>query len=577
MKSSFSNPAMTPSCERILKRFESFMVGEDEADVGHLVLALLVEESLGGKCLSDLGITVAGIADGCFGHRAADTAMSLIASAETIPFSKEACSGGSMHDSQWCRNVYERAGFIARRSSDRGELSSEHLLQAMVEVSGPARTQLQMLGVTGTTVMAGLSGATPTEGSLEVDFELTLDVSDADSQGATTAEQVNRLSQHEHPSTNAASEPDRVFALIDASLNRAREGLRVLEDFARFVKRNAAATTELKHMRHDLVAAELKLRHECPALLSYRDTAADVGTEISTDAEMRRENMTDVVTANARRVQESLRSLEEFGKTISMAFAAKIKQLRYRSYSLEQKIVVESPGAATLSGDTLRTARLARLQTAHLYVLITEEFCRLPWQEVVLATLQGGADMLQLREKHLADDELIRRGRWIAEMCDTTGALFILNDRADLAIAARAHGVHVGQTDGSVAATRSLLNSEQFIGVSTHCAEQVSQACDDGADYLGVGPVFPSSTKRFDDFPGLEFVDEASRNIELPWFAIGGIRMENASELSASGARRIAVSSAVVGSRDPKTATSELRRLFTIPTDESETVKLHRQ
>jgi thiamine-phosphate pyrophosphorylase len=139
-----------------------------------------------------------------------------------------------------------------------------------------------------------------------------------------------------------------------------------------------------------------------------------------------------------------------------------------------------------------------------------------------------------------------------------TGALFIMNDRPDIALLADADGVHVGQDELPVADVRQLVGPDRLIGVSTHSLEQARQAVADGADYIGVGPTFPSTTKQFAGYPGLELVRQVSREVTLPAFAIGGITAENVPQVLAAGCRRIAVSHAILGAADPAQAARQL-------------------
>src|SRR5690606_2183195 len=132
-----------------------------------------------------------------------------------------------------------------------------------------------------------------------------------------------------------------------------------------------------------------------------------------------------------------------------------------------------------------------------------------------------------------------------------SGALFIMNDRPDLAVLVDADGVHVGQEELSVREARRIVGPGRLVGVSTHSLEQARLAGEDGADYLGVGPVFPSQTKSFSELAGLDFVRQVAEEIRLPWYAIGGITPENVSDVLAAGATRIAVSQAVCGSPSP--------------------------
>lgn len=562
MTSRFAQIDMTPSCERILARLESFNVTSDSSEAGHLVLALLAEESLGGKCLTDLGMSIANIAKGSLGEGPAKTATELLSTnsgnliADQFETTPPAVSIASAPD--WCREILERAQAIARRenrSSPGAELSTEHLLMAIVDVAGKLQAVLREHGVTIETINAKLKSEDQPSHDLQtlaVDFELEVD----EAQPTASTPAVTNSNDGFCKDDSAL----RVFALIDANLNRAREGLRVLEDYARFVQRDLAATAELKNLRHDLVAAELAFREAQPDTMIQRDTTADVGTQLSTAAEMQRADLGDVIIANSRRVQEALRSLEEFGKTVDGNFAAAIKQLRYRSYAVEQNVVTSA------NCNAKRSERLAVLQQARLYVLLTESLCADDWQVTAEKALAGGADVIQLREKELNNDEVIRRGRWLKTICEDAGALFILNDSIDLAIACGAHGVHLGQSDDSIEDARAQLSPDQLVGISTHDVTQVKDACQSGADYLGTGPVFPSQTKTFVDFPGLNFVSEANAEADCPCFAIGGIGQQNLAQVLAAGADRVAVCCAVIGQADPAIAAEQIRRQLPDPT-----------
>jgi thiamine-phosphate pyrophosphorylase len=133
-----------------------------------------------------------------------------------------------------------------------------------------------------------------------------------------------------------------------------------------------------------------------------------------------------------------------------------------------------------------------------------------------------------------------------------------VNDRADIAALANADGLHVGQTDLGVRDARRVLGPGRMIGVSTHSLEQARRAVLDGADYLGVGPMFPSGTKSFAEFPGLDFAREVGHEIRLPTLAIGGIDATNVGEVLAAGVGRVAVSSAIVAAPNPAAAAAEM-------------------
>jgi thiamine-phosphate pyrophosphorylase len=336
----------------------------------------------------------------------------------------------------------------------------------------------------------------------------------------------------------------QVLRLLDANANRAREALRVVEDYARFVLDDRDLISDLKQVRHELASILGPLL--CEAIL-HRDTPGDVGTENKTPSELHRQDLAEVVTAAGKRAGEALRAIEEYFKTVAPAEASRIEQLRYRFYDIEQRIA-----------RTLCPAK--RFADVRLYVLITEKLCRGPWLDTAEAALLGGADCLQLREKELPPREVLHRAKQLVELCRRYDRLCIINDRPDIAILCNADGVHVGQEDLPATEVRRLIGREMILGVSTHNLEQARRARLDGADYIGVGPVFPSATKPRDFIAGLEYARQVALQIQIPAVAIAGITAANVDEILATGMKAIAVTAAVVDSEGPKQAASELKQ-----------------
>jgi len=356
------------------------------------------------------------------------------------------------------------------------------------------------------------------------------------------------------PNPLPKGEGTAVLRIIDATANRAREGLRVLEDYVRFALDDRDLTEELKQLRHAL-AAEIA-RFDAADLLAARDTSGDVGTQLTTPAESSRRDLASLATANFKRVQEALRSLEEYGKTLDSHFGAAMKQLRYRSYTVEKNISAGQPRGAPRSQ--------LLLANSQLYVLIDGRDALDAFDALARELIAAGVDVIQLRDKRLTDRELLQRARRIRELTAGTNTLFIMNDRADLAVVAGADGVHVGQDELSVAEARTIIGPDALIGVSTHSLAQAKQAEADGADYIGVGPTFASTTKQFgvSQLTGLELLRAVAATVRLPAFAIGGIGRENLREVLAAGFSRVAVSGAVVSASDPPAAAGELRQML---------------
>jgi thiamine-phosphate pyrophosphorylase len=335
--------------------------------------------------------------------------------------------------------------------------------------------------------------------------------------------------------------------IIDANLNRAREGLRVLEEHVRLVLGDAAATERIKGLRHALVEAAEAFGVE--QLLAARDIQGDVGTGITSDAERDRGDAWEVAAAAAKRSAEALRCIEEYGKIANQDAAARVKQLRYELYAVEQD---------ALGGGRLRQ----RLRAALLHVLVTEALCSGPWLGVCEQAIAGGADVLQLREKTLNDRELLRRARQLREFTRRRGVLLIINDRPDIARLAEADGVHVGQDDLAVSEARHIAGRCTLVGKSTHTVEQAGSTLAERPDYIAVGPMFASPTKPQMQVAGPPLLAEVSALTDLPVVAIGGINGDNLRSLKAGRLFQAAVCQGVVSSPDPAAAARTLRELL---------------
>ncbi|MBN2445342.1 MAG: thiamine phosphate synthase [Phycisphaerae bacterium] len=332
---------------------------------------------------------------------------------------------------------------------------------------------------------------------------------------------------------------DAALRIIDANINRAREALRVIEDHARFGLDDADAVERAKQCRHTL--REVVTMLGADALLEARDIGGDVGRDVKTAGELRRGSSEDVVRAAFARAQEATRAIGEYAKLISGPAAAAAEQLRYRTYELEQRIV-------------LRGALLARFRAVRLYVLVTGELCRGDLLSVAEAAIRGGAGCIQLREKKLDDAELLGRARRMRELTARHGVLFFVNDRPDIARLAGADGVHVGQTDLSVGEVRHIVGGQILVGKSTHTREQFVDALAERPDYLAVGPMFATTTKPQDHIAGPGLLREVRPLTEMPLVAIGGIDAANAREVFDAGADCVAVCAAVIDQRDPESA-----------------------
>jgi thiamine-phosphate pyrophosphorylase len=180
------------------------------------------------------------------------------------------------------------------------------------------------------------------------------------------------------------------------------------------------------------------------------------------------------------------------------------------------------------------------------------------------AALAGGCDLLQLRDHDATDDELLAAAERFRDACDVHGALFVVNDRPELALQAGADGVHVGQDDLPVDAVRRLVGPDVFIGLSTHAPEQFDDGLSSDADYLSVGPVWETPTKAGRPAAGIDYVRYAAEHATKPWFAIGGIDQQNIGEVIAAGARRAVVVRAIRDADDPRAVASALKSRLSV-------------
>lgn len=345
----------------------------------------------------------------------------------------------------------------------------------------------------------------------------------------------------------------RVNRLLDANVNRAREGLRVIEDYARFMLDDAAVALSVKQIRHELAAIAALLG--VMDLLAHRDVAGDLGREAKTAAELVRCTPDDVASASLARVGEALRSISEFAKLHSTDAAIAAERLRYRLYDVEPRI-------------RLRSRPASRFRQARLYVIVTESLCTLPWLDTAAAALRGGAAVLQLREKSLSDGELLRRARSLRSLTREHNAQFIMNDRADIARLADADGLHVGQDDLSISEARRIGGGAMLLGVSTHTHSQIEAAAAASPDYIAVGPMFPTATKPQTHIAGPAALHFARNLTSLPLVAIGGITDENAIGIVEAGADVICVCSAVIAAEDPQSAARRI--IAALPVAKSE-------
>lgn len=505
--------SLTAGAERALenaRRLAEIESADSSVACNHLFWALALEENRANEILVNAKLTVA-VLENHFPLKKFN-----VADADSVFDAVESFDNAAPNWDVAILSVVAAASDFARRigAERTTEVGTEHLLAGIIETDEMIAGFLSENGIT-----------------IDHLFETTRSITRVTEEPLDVELQLRPVDQTDGEKTD-------LHRILDAAANRAREGLRVVEDYIRFVKNDSWLSKELKTLRHQLneaISDSISTRD----LVASRNTTGDVGTNISTASERDRSRPVDVLFANCKRSEEALRTLEEFGKLVSSLFAQKVEQIRYRFYTIE-KIILQ-----------LVTMRES-LTNASLYLLVTSELCEHGFGPAVRESIAGGVDIIQLREKNLPDRRIVEMGQAIRKWTHEGPALFIMNDRPDLAVLADADGVHLGHDDLSVYDARRIVGPDRIVGISTHSIEQARQAEKEGADYIGVGPVFSSTTKSFQDdqLVGLDLVRQVAEEISIPWFPIGGISLENLGQVIDAGATRVAVSSAICSQRN---------------------------
>jgi thiamine-phosphate pyrophosphorylase len=346
---------------------------------------------------------------------------------------------------------------------------------------------------------------------------------------------------------HSEEEFQQTLRIIDASLNRIGEGLRFLEELARMLFNDSALTLKLKTLRHTVLVTDTSFQQK---LLESRDADRDTGADMKVSGEAGEKELAALMAANSRRVQESLRTLEEIAKLPGLPpemDTDKFRQVRFTVYTIEKE----------LYSSLLRQGTRKRING--LYVIIDMQLLRgRSHTDVTVQAIRGGARIIQLRDKLQSKRQILQEARELKSICETHGVLFIVNDYADIALAVQADGLHLGQDDLPVEEARKILPQGMIIGCTTTSRQLAVAAQAAGADYAAVGAIFPTESKHSTTTPakvvGLEMIREVKQAVSLPVVAIGGINKDNVAEVMAAGADSAAVIGAVLGSSSPEEA-----------------------
>lgn len=314
-------------------------------------------------------------------------------------------------------------------------------------------------------------------------------------------------------------------SVIDVNLNRLTESLKFLEDYIRFEMKVPVLLSRIRIMRKEFFQFKKMLPIE--NLISHRKSETDPGRKSAFD-NIPRINEQDLIFANFSRAKESARIIEEILRQRNKKLMRNIKKIRFQIYDLE-KLVIET-----------RQKKF----NPQLYAIIDEKYLnRLPLKKMINILEHNGATMLQLRIKNLSDREFYNYAIKIKKLIRSPRLKFIINNRVDIALGINADGVHLGQDDIPVSHARKILGEKFIIGASAHSFKQAIDAQNAGADYLGVGAIFPTMTKYDAKVCGLDLVNQLSKKIEIPIIGIGGINNKNYQKVIRAGASGIAVAS----------------------------------
>jgi len=325
----------------------------------------------------------------------------------------------------------------------------------------------------------------------------------------------------------------RIYQIIDANLDRAREGLRVLEDWARFGLGKEKHVERIKNFRQILGKNHLEIYKKS------RNHIVDKCKGLTHQEQTNRKTPEQVISSNSGRVQEALRVIEEFSRPHNQELSKIASEIRYATYTLEIDLLSLSKAKKTVE----------ILKDNDLYVITNQKENLL---EIIEDLLIAGVKIIQHRFKEGPDKEHLEEAIQIKKLCEKYNSLFIINDRVDIAQASNADGIHLGQDDLDLKTARKLLGHSKIIGISANNEIDISNALKEGCDYIGIGPIFETATKKDKKPLGIEKIKRLTKNLNIPWFAIGGVKTNNISYLKKNGFKKVALVSQLMNSECPK-------------------------
>ncbi len=342
----------------------------------------------------------------------------------------------------------------------------------------------------------------------------------------------------------------KLYRIIDANINRACEGFRVIEDVFRFYYDKEDITKSSKRLRHTLRKNLSKLDDK---LVLFRDSASDVGSGISQSREIddNKTNLKQLVVSNFKRVQEALRVIEENLKPVNeYELSKEVEKIRFESYTLEK----------------LSQSIYDNKLPEGIYCIVTEKYSNGKTNiEVAKEIVKTDVKIIQYREKNTDTSfkKMYEECKELRKITRDNGVKFIINDHIELAMMVDADGVHIGQDDYPPSEVRKIIGYDKMLGLSTHSPEQAEKSLTYDIDYIGVGPIYKTNTKvNVCDPVGYEYLEYVVKNINKDFVAIGGIKEHNIKEITSRGAKTICLVTEIIGSDNIQNKINNLYRII---------------
>ena len=328
------------------------------------------------------------------------------------------------------------------------------------------------------------------------------------------------------------------------NLNRLREGLRVIEEAARFILNDAELTENLKKLRHTYGHLKMMIPEDT---MSSRDIDSDIGKPSEFDISESK-NITDIVGKSFGRSQEAARVIEEYSKMINNDIGKIAKSIRFQLYQLEKDMM------------PALKSKIVFPDKFGLYLVMTNPI--IGYEKLTEIAVKCNVRVIQLRDKEMDDKDLLKTAIAIKKITNGSNTLFFVNDRPDIAIMSKADGVHLGQTDLPIKECR-CLSDKLFIGKSTHTLKQMKDALKEKPDYIGIGPIYKTKSKKLpDNVLGLDKSMEMLKGSNVPSIGIGGIKDFNLKEVIEIGFNNIGIISYITKSSEPKKQIEETKNIF---------------